>query len=318
MSTVTGSEQDLVVRLRDGVIRLVLGLGLALLCYRFFAPFIGLMAWGLILAVTLYPAQQLIARRVGGRQGLAATLLVVLGLVLVVAPSSVLVGSLGDSVQTSVQDVKAGKLAIPAPGESVAKLADRRREAAFGLVAGARRPALAPQGRRAAGRRSSRRPGSGFLAGIGGGLMLLLAAFIVAGIIMAYGEAGDRGCQAIFARLFGPVRGSKLAHLSVATIRAVALGVLGVALIQAIIIGLCLLVAGVPWAGVLAIIVLLLGIVQVPALVVTLPAIAWIWWTGDYATGPPSPIPCCSWSRGCPTTSSSRCSWAAASRRPCR
>ncbi len=102
---------------------------------------------------------------------------------------------------------------------------------------------------------------------------------------MAYGEAGNRGCQAIFARFFGPVRGAKLAHLSVATIRAVALGVLGVAFIQAIIIGLCLLVAGVPWAGVLAIIVLLLGIVQVPALVVTLPAIAWIWWTGDYATG---------------------------------
>jgi predicted PurR-regulated permease PerM len=127
--------------------------------------------------------------------------------------------------------------------------------------------------------------GLGFLAGIGGGVLLLLAAFIVAGIIMAYGEAGERGCQAIFARFFGPVRGARLAHLSVATIRAVALGVLGVALIQAIIIGLCLLVAGVPWAGVLAIVVLLLGIVQVPALVVTLPAIAWIWWTGDYATG---------------------------------
>ncbi len=70
-----------------------------------------------------------------------------------------------------------------------------------------------------------------------------------------------------------------------ATIRAVAQGVLGVAFIQAILVGLCLLVAGVPWAGVLAAVVLVLGIAQVPALLVTLPAIVYIWSSGDYGTG---------------------------------
>ena len=57
---------------------------------------------------------------------------------------------------------------------------------------------------------------------------------------------------------------------------------IGVAFIQAIIVGLCLLVAGVPWAGVLAIIVLVLGIAQIPALLVTLPAIGYIWWVAIY------------------------------------
>ena len=57
------------------------------------------------------------------------------------------------------------------------------------------------------------------------------------------------------------------------------------AFIQALIVGICLLVAGVPWAGILAVIVLVLGIAQVPALIVTLPAIGWIWWTGTYGTG---------------------------------
>src|SRR5262249_33413465 len=66
--------------------------------------------------------------------------------------------------------------------------------------------------------------------------------------------------------------------------RAVAQGVIGVAFIQAIIVGLALLVAGVPWAGVLAVIVLILGIAQVPALLVTLPAIVYIWSSGDYRT----------------------------------
>jgi predicted PurR-regulated permease PerM len=57
-----------------------------------------------------------------------------------------------------------------------------------------------------------------------------------------------------------------------------------VAFIQAIIVGLALLVARVPWAGVLAVIVLVLGIAQVPALIVTVPAIIYIWSSGDAST----------------------------------
>ena len=81
-----------------------------------------------------------------------------------------------------------------------------------------------------------------------------------------------------------PAQGAEFTTLATATIRAVAQGVIGVAFIQAIIVGLCLLLAGIPWAGVLAMIVLVLGIAQVPALLVTLPAIGYIWWTGDYGT----------------------------------
>jgi predicted PurR-regulated permease PerM len=64
-----------------------------------------------------------------------------------------------------------------------------------------------------------------------------------------------------------------------------------------------LMIAGVPYAGVLAMVTLLFGIVQVPALIVTLPVIAYIWTSGDYATGRRSCTPCCSASRGCWTTS---------------
>jgi predicted PurR-regulated permease PerM len=111
-----------------------------------------------------------------------------------------------------------------------------------------------------------------------------MASFIIAGIIMAFGQSGSRGSLAIFERLVGTARGSEFARLSTATIRAVAQGVIGVAFIQAIIVGVALLVAGVPWAGVLAVIVLVLGIAQVPALLVTLPAISYIWSSGAYST----------------------------------
>jgi predicted PurR-regulated permease PerM len=102
---------------------------------------------------------------------------------------------------------------------------------------------------------------------------------------MAYGEAGARGSRAIFERIIGGDRGEPFARLSTATIRAVAQGVIGIAFVQAILVGLALLVAGVPWAGVLAAITLVLSIAQVPALIVTLPAIVYIWSSGSYSAG---------------------------------
>jgi predicted PurR-regulated permease PerM len=83
-------------------------------------------------------------------------------------------------------------------------------------------------------------------------------------------------------RVAGRQRGEEFTKLAAATIRAVAQGVVGVALIQAILVGLCLIISGVPWAGVLAAIVLVLGIAQVPAVIVTLPAIVYVWTRGNH------------------------------------
>jgi predicted PurR-regulated permease PerM len=121
------------------------------------------------------------------------------------------------------------------------------------------------------------------VASIGGGVLLFVAAFIVAGIIMAFGREGEGASAAIFARIFGPARGATFTKLSVATVRAVAQGVIGIAAIVAIAIGLILLVAKVPFAGVLALIVLVLGIAQIPAVLVTIPVIIYIWASGNYS-----------------------------------
>ena len=123
------------------------------------------------------------------------------------------------------------------------------------------------------------------VASVAGAELLFLASFIIAGIIMAFGEAGAAATRRIFGRIVGPLRGEEFATLSTATIRAVALGVLGVAFIQAIVVGVVMLIAGVPFAGVLAMVVLVLGIAQAPALIITLPVIAWIWISGNYGTG---------------------------------
>src|SRR6185436_2300005 len=91
--------------------------------------------------------------------------------------------------------------------------------------------------------------------------------------------------RAFFSRVAGSSRGEELTKLTIATIRAVAQGVIGIAAIQALLIVLALLLAHIPVAGVLAIVALILGIAQVPALLITLPVIVYIWASGNYSTG---------------------------------
>ncbi len=273
-----GTSGLLEVFIRAGVI-----FALVVLCYQVFAPFLTLMVWAVILAVALYPMQQFIAARIGGKQGLSATLLVILGVVLIIAPTTILMSSLGDSIQQLVNSVQNDTLAIPAPPESVAGWPVVG-EKIYALWSQAYEdlPALVKSMQPKIG--DIAKSALAFVASIGGGLLQFLASFVIAGILMAFGQSGHRGSLAIFQRLAGTARGVEFTQLATATVRAVAQGVIGVAFIQAIIIGLCLLVAGVPWAGVLAVIALVLGIAQVPALVVTLPAIGYIWWLGDYGT----------------------------------
>ena len=277
-------ERRVSARLLDVLIRAGLIAVLAVLCYSVFAPFLTLMAWAVILAITIYPLQQYLARKIGGKQGLAATIVVLVGCVLIVAPTAVLMDSFGSSVHDFVIAVKDNTLEVPAPREGVRewpivgkKVYDfwsRAHTDLPGLVQSLQ-PKIGELARKALS----------IVASIGLGLLQFIASFIIAGIVMAYGEEGTQGSRAIFERVIGSGRGDAFARLSTATIRAVAQGVIGIAFIQAILVGLALLIAHVPWAGVLAAITLVLSIAQVPALIITIPAIVYIWSSGSYGSG---------------------------------
>ena len=274
-------EQRLSRKLMDVFIRAGLVFILVALCFRIFSPFISLMAWALILAVTLYPAHQKLARSIGDKQGLAATVLVLGGLMLIGVPTAVLMVSVGDSVQHFIVSVSNNTLKIPPPSPNIAewpvvgeKLHDlwSRAHTDLPAVVQSMQPKIGELARKALEA----------VASIAGATLLFLFSFIVAGIIMAFGQSGAKTSRSIFARLVGVQRGEQFAKLSTKTIRAVAMGVIGVAFIQAVVVGLVLLIARIPFAGVLALVVLVLGIAQVPALLVTLPVIGYIWWSGDY------------------------------------
>ena len=277
-------ERRLFSRLLDVLIRGGLIGVLAALCYVVFAPFLTLMVWAVILAVTLYPLHRSLARRIGGKQGLAATIVVLGGLLLIVTPSALLMNSFGSSIYDFVGAVQHNTLEIPAPREGIQE---------WPIVGGKLYAVWSQAHTDLPGLVESMQPKIGELArkalstvaSIGLGLLLFLASFIIAGVLMAYGEAGSRGSRAIFCRIIGGESGEPFARLCTATIRAVAQGVIGIAFVQALLVGLALLLAGIPWAGVLAAITLVLSVAQVPALLVILPVIVYIWSSGNYSNG---------------------------------
>jgi len=289
MTTPTVSKADLILETRlsrkliDVFIRAGLVLALTLLCFRIFAPFVTMMAWALILAVTLYPGHQALARRLNDKQGMAATLLVLVGIAVIVLPMAVVLASMGDSVHEIIERVRDNTFAIPAPPARVAELpvVGAKVHDAWTL-AHEDLPSILQRMQPQLGELAAK--SLEMVASIAGTVLLFMASFIIAGVIMAFGESGAQAAREIFGRIVGPQRGVEFARLSTATIRAVSLGVVGVAFIQAMVVGIVMIIAAVPFAGVLAMVVLVLGIAQVPALLVTVPVIAYIWMSGDYST----------------------------------
>ncbi|MET0049670.1 MAG: AI-2E family transporter [Candidatus Thiodiazotropha sp.] len=269
--------------LNHSIIQLALVAIIAILSYRIFSPFEGMMFWGLILGVALYPLHQMMAARMGHRQGRAATVLVLVGLVIIGLPTGLMATSLISEIIGLRDVIQSGQVNIPPPSPGVAdwpvighKVHEAWQQAATDF------PAFVQQ--HAPWIKKTTLSMVNMLQSGAGGIFLFLASLIVAGIMMAYGESGSAAMGRIYKRFAGAERGPRLLRLTVATIRSVAAGVVGVAFIQALLLGIGFVIAGIPGSGILALIVLLIGIVQLPALLITLPVIGYLWWAGDAST----------------------------------
>ncbi|MFV3308379.1 AI-2E family transporter [Pseudomonas sp. NY15181] len=257
---------------------------LVMFSFQVFQPFQELMIWSVILAVTLYPLQRWLKARTGLKDGYVATLIVLFVLLVLIAPIYLLAINVGDSMDKVVTLLKSDSLSIPAPPESVATwpLIGPRVYAAWQMASGGLSdvaqhllPYLKGTGRVLLGAAAS----------AGGAFLLFIAAIIVSGIIMAFGETGTRAAQRIANRVAGADRGKSMAVLCTATIRAVAQGVIGIAFIQMLLIGIGFVVKGVPGAGILAVAILILGIAQAPATLITIPVIAYVFSTEGFTAG---------------------------------
>jgi predicted PurR-regulated permease PerM len=272
------NEKVLSSGLLDVLIRAGLIAVLVISCFNVFRPFLDLMLWSLILAITLYPMHGMLKRKLGNNDGRAATLLVLIAVSIFLVPVYLLGTSMAESIQQTIAVVKSGGLHIPAPADSVASwpLVGKSLHA-FWLQASTdltgllqtiaphlKGPSLSLLGK---------------LAGASVGLLMFIFALFIAGIVMAYGENGNRNAIKIAARISNPERGPQIIALCTTTVRAVAQGVVGISFIQMLLVGAGFVVMGIPGAGLLALGVLLLGIMQLPATLITIPVIGFMFFT---------------------------------------
>lgn len=263
----------------ETIMRLGLVALLIIWCFEIVRPFIVPIVWGIIIAVAIFPLHRKLRSLLGERAAVAATVITVALLLLIVGPVVLLVSILAENLQVLAQQLREGTLAIPPPPPTVndwpvigGPIHTFWDLAASNLSAAVHQ--LAPQLKGVAG------PLLTAAAAVGLSMAQFVLAVVLAGVFLAYSAEGYQLTRAIGRRLAGQ-RGVELVDLSEATMRSVARGVLGVAVIQSFLAGLGLVMAGVPFPGLWTVVALILAITQIGVGPVIVPAAIYVFSVHD-------------------------------------
>jgi predicted PurR-regulated permease PerM len=266
----------------EAAIRIGLIAGLIVWCFIIARPFLVPFVWGSIIAVAIFHGYERLRTALGGRRITAAVLITLLMLVLLVVPSVLLGNSLVSGARNVVNSFQSGELYIPPPPSTVAgwPLIGEPIAKAWTLASQNLEEALRQTGPLLKGF------GTWLLsAAAGAGLALLqfVLAILIAGALLANSGVAGRATRAVAKRL-AEDRGLEFVGIAEQTVRSVASGILGVALIQALLAGLGFLVAGVPAAGLLTLICLVFGVIQLGVVIVLVPVVIYLFSTAETVT----------------------------------
>lgn len=279
----TGYDPLFVRNMIESGLRMGLLFVLLFMAYDIIKPFTIPILWGAIIAIAAFPLVKWLQPKLGGRRGLAATLVSLFFILLLVLPTWSLTDSaLGGLKKLSV-GLESGELHIPPPSPKVKDwpVIGERVHAAW---SNANRDIEAFLHNNA---EQIKELSAKILKRIGGSLMgvlMFIVSIIIAGGFMTFAEPCGAAANKIFVRVGGLNPGAEWAPMSVATVRNVLQGVIGVAIIQTLLISIGLLVAGVPGAPLWSGIILVVAIAQLPPIIVLLPIIIWVFSTADTTT----------------------------------
>ena len=251
----------------EAAIRLGLLMLLAYWCFSIIKPFVLPVMWGVIIAVAIYPVFTRLKAFVGGGNKLASVIYTLIALALLITPTILISNSLIESSSAIAERYSAGELNIPPPGEAV-KDWPLVGEKVYSIWA----EASSNLGQTLMGYQSQLQSATQALvsavAGLGVGILQFVLSIIISGVLVANASPAYQITTKIFTRLTSIDLGQEYTDLSKATIRSVALGVLGVALIQAVLAAIGMMVMDVPGWGIWSILVLVLAIAQLPSILV--------------------------------------------------
>jgi len=248
-------------------------------------PFLGAAIWAVTIVTATWPLMISIQNRLWGRRSLAVAVMTLILLCLLVLPLWMAIGTIVSNTDQIVGWVRGvSDFEIPPPPAWLERLplVGANLAAAWEKVLVAELQdfvkKLAPYGATAI------RWFAAEVGGFGALVLQFLLTVIFAAMLYARGEATASWSRR-FGRRLGGARGEHSIRLAGQAVRGVAIGVLVTALVQSIMGGVGLFVAGVPFAMLLTAAMFLLAIAQVGPLLVLAPAVAWLYWTGGTGWG---------------------------------
>lgn len=269
-NAIAGSK---VGRIVDVILPLFLVALLVALCAQLLFPFVGLLVWTIILAICFKPLHDrlMVKRKMSSRRSAVIIGTVLSALVLV--PTAIAAFSAASSIPELVATVQSGDRQVPPPPARLKELpVVGERAHATWMQASTDMPAFAKKySAQIAGFTKSL---LGMAAGLFTAVLALVVAIIFAAICLAYAVPLRAYIGRVFARITGDRKsGEHYMELIAATVRSVANGVIGVAFVQALLVGIGFFAIGMPGAGLASLAAMALGVVQIPVIIVVLPAI---------------------------------------------
>jgi predicted PurR-regulated permease PerM len=253
-------------------------------CLLVLLPFVSALLWAGVLAFSTWPLYRRLVRLLGGRRTLAASLVSLAMILIVLLPFGVVGLTLAENVEelkTATQRwMDAG---LPRPPAWVAKvplvgkgIRDQWQNLAVDSVK------LTEIARRFLEPVGAWLLKAGLKLGVGVlqlGLSILVTFFFLRNGLTVVGRLSG-----VLGRVAGE-RGQHLLQLAGNTVRGVVYGILGTALVQALMAGVGFLVAGVPGAALLALLTFFLSVVPFGPPLVWLPAALWLFHQGSTGWG---------------------------------
>lgn len=262
----------------ETTIRLLILLLIVGWCLLILQPFVSIILWSLILAMSLYPLHVGLAKKMGGSPKLASLSIVSGMLIILIVPTSLLISRLVGEVKELKTMYQQDALTIPLPSEKVnewpfvgEKVYGLWHEASTNLKASVTKYKAQIRG-----------TGKTIIEGLmstAGAVIQFVVAFIIAGILLIVPGMSEN-LRSFFRKIAGD-RGDEFADVTMQTVGSVVKGILGVALIVTVLHGILFILADVPFAGIWTLLIFVLCILQLPSIFVTLPIIIYLFSVND-------------------------------------
>jgi predicted PurR-regulated permease PerM len=242
-------------------------------CLMILLPFTSIILWGFILGIAFMPLHNRMAKIMGGRPKLASFIIVLACLAIFIVPAWLFLDSLLDNGKELRTRFLAGSLIIPPPFASVKNwpVIGEKIHGIWYSASTDLEQTIIKYKNEVVG--IGRIIAKG-LASVGGGILQLFVALIIAGVLLCI--PGTSESTRKVARKLAERRGDEFADIIKITVGNVVKGVLGVAFIQAALVGIGFFLAGIPYPGIWTLLVFLLAVLQIPPLLVVLPVAVYL------------------------------------------